>query len=102
MHIRTRLAVQKGLPVNNNNRDNETSSRTSLCNVITPERDDQIQGNDLKGDKQSLVEKEVPPDHEAKSIINPVASKTNKSTGYGHVRVHLSDGIVGESEDHGV
>ena len=103
MHIRMATrSSEKALPISNNNRNDETSRRTSLRNVITPERNNQIQGDNLKRDKQRLVEKEVPADHEAKSIINPVARKTDKATGDRHVRVHLSDGVVGETEDHGV
>ncbi|KAI6754065.1 hypothetical protein HG530_013241 [Fusarium avenaceum] len=58
--------------------------------------------NDFEGDQESLVEEEVPSDHETQSIVDPVASETDETTRDRHISVHLSDRVVGETEDHGV
>ena len=71
-------------------------------NIVSPEAEDEVDGGDFEGDEQGFVDEEVPADHEAKSIINPMASKTDKATRDRHISVHLSDRVVGETEDHGV
>jgi len=75
------------------------SRRSRVRRIRAPEGNDRGQGSNLKWNKQSLVEEEVPASDEAQGIIDPVSCQADKATRDGHVCVHLGDRVVDEGED---
>lgn len=90
------------LPVSNNDTSANSSGWARFCNLVIPEREHQVQGRDLKRNKDSFIKEEIPTSDETKSIVNPVTSKSNKATRNRHVSAHFSDRVVDEGEDDGV
>lgn len=87
------------LPVAHNNSGANASRRSRVCDICAPEGNDKGQCSNLKRNKQSLVEEEVPASDEAQGIIDPVSRQADKATRDGHVCVHLGDRVIDEGED---
>lgn len=79
-----------------NNAGNANSDRRD---IIRPEFQEEIDGRNLKRDHNSFIEEEVPADHEAQSIIEPMASKSNETPFDWHVGCHFGGAIANTGKD---
>lgn len=82
---------------------NDTNANTNGWargrNDGAPVRSNKSQSGDLKGDEERLIKEEVPPRHKTHSIVNKVASQTNKTARDRVQSNHLGYGVVDQSED---
>lgn len=71
-------------------------------NVIAPICQDQVQGCNLKWNQDCFEQKEVPPDHESPSFVDPDIGVLNKGCADGHEDGHLGESVVHQGEDDGL
>jgi hypothetical protein len=67
--------------------------------VVSPVSQYDIQGGNLKWDQDSLIEKKVPANHKAKSIINPFACHPDESAFNRHQDCHFGHAVIDETNE---
>ena len=71
-------------------------------NIISPERQYQVQSSNLERYQECFVKEEVPAGHKAKGFVYPFTGHSNKTAGDGMKDGHFGDTIVDQAEEDAV
>lgn len=86
------------IPIEDNARGTHCGNR----NVISPVPQRQINGRDLKRHHESLVDEEVPADHKAESVVDPVPREADEASRDRMQDGHLGDTVIDAAEHEAV